>query len=64
MDYHATHNQLSVLELTSPLHAAQCEEVQPRHPNWIDTNNHVSEAICTSDDHHALRTDTDNATPC
>jgi hypothetical protein len=62
MDYHATHNQLSVLELTSPLHAAQCEEVHPRHPNWIDTNNHVSEAICTSDDHHALRTDTDNAT--
>ena len=67
MDYHATHNQLSVLELTSPLHAAQCEEVHPRHPNWIDMNNHVAEAICTSDDHHAdlseiLRTDTDNAT--
>ena len=67
MDHHATHNQLSVPELTSPLHAAQCEEVHPRYPNWIEKNNHVSEAICTSDDHHAdlsetLRTDTDNAT--
>ena len=67
MDHHATHNQLSVLKLTSPLHAAQCEEVHPRYPNWIEKNNHVSEATCTSDDHHAdlsemLRTDTDNAT--
>ena len=67
MDHHATHNQLSVPELTSPLHAAQCEEVHPRYPNWIEKNNHVSEATCTSDDHHAdlsemLRTDTDNAT--
>ena len=67
MDNHATHNELSALELTSPLHAAQCEEVHPRHPNWMNMNKHVSEAICTSDDHHAdlsemLRTDTDNAT--
>ena len=44
MDHHATHNQLSVLKLTSPLHAAQCEEVHPRYPNWIEKNNHVSEA--------------------
>ena len=68
MEHHATRIELSVPELTSPLHVAQCEKVHPRDPISLrdnDKNNHAAGAICTSDDQHAdlsgIRTDTNHA---
>ena len=68
MEHHATRIELSVPELTSPLHVAQCEKVHPRDPISLrdnEKNNHAAGAICTSDDQHAdlsgIRTDTNHA---
>ena len=68
MEHHATRIELSVPELTSPLHVAQCEKVHPRYPISLrdnEKNNHAAGAICTSDDQHAdlsgIRTDTNHA---
>ena len=73
MEQPGTHKH-SLLELTNPLHAAQCEQVHPRGPaNFRDvdlnttgldppSNHHATDAICTADEHHADHSELHSAT--